>query len=168
MSLLQALKLPPLPQQASQPAPTKSVAEAKTAAPAVKTERLSQAAEAWRQTHGKANEQIMALKQSVKAHYAGGHPELLQEIEKGLVKLDEILNNVDHRLADSLANAGKAADDDARKAELKTAKSLFMEYVNYVKSEPLIAHIDGNPFGVKTNLKALLAGGLTDAAKAMA
>ena len=72
-----------------------------------------------------------------------------------------------YRLADSLASAGKAADDAARKAELKNAKSLLTEYITYVKSEPLIAHIDDNPFGVKTDLRALLAGALTDAVKAM-
>jgi len=164
MSLLRALGLPPLPQRG----PGKSVADAKTAAPAIKTEKLTQAAEAWRQTHRQANERIMALKKSIQTHYADGHPELLQEIDKGLVKLDEVLNNVDHRLADSLANASKAADDGARKTELKNAKSLLTEYINYVKSEPLIAHMDENPFGVETNLKALLAGGLTDAAKAIA
>jgi hypothetical protein len=78
-----------------------------------------------------------------------------------------VLNTVDHRLADSLANAGKAADESAQKAELKNAKSILTEYVNYVKNEPLVAHMDQNPFDVKTDLKALLAGGLADAAKAI-
>ena len=163
MSLLQALKLPPLPQ----PAPTKNVAEAKTAASANKTEKLSQAAQTWRQTHGQANERITALKKSIKAHYAGGHPELHQEIDKGLVKLDDVLNAIDHRLADSMSNAAKAVDDDARKTELKNARSLLTEYINYVKREPLIAHMDENPFGVKTGLKVLLIAGLTEAAQAI-
>ena len=145
MSLLQALKLPSLPPQASQAAASGG------AASAGKIAKLSQAAESWRKSHGKANERIAALKKSIQAHYAEGHPELLQ----------------DHRLADSLASAGTAADDAARKAELKNAKSLLTEYITYVKSEPLISHIDANPFGVKTDLRALLAGALTDAAKAM-
>ena len=115
----------------------------------------------------KCDERITALKQSVQAHYADGHPQLLQEIVKGLVKLDEVLNNVDHRLADALANAGKAADDGARKTELKNAKSLLTAYINYVKGEPLIAHMDENPFGVQTGLKKLLVGGLTQAAMAI-
>ncbi|HMC16658.1 MAG TPA: hypothetical protein VKI18_13565, partial [Albitalea sp.] len=131
------------------------------------TERLSQAAQAWLATHRQASERIAALKRSVKAHCADGHPALVQEIEQGLARLDQVLNTVDHRLADSLANAGKALDDSAQKAELKNAKAILTEYINYVKSEPLVAHMDQNPFNVKTDLKALLAGGLADAAKAI-
>jgi hypothetical protein len=130
-------------------------------------EKLSQAADAWRETHREANERIAALKASIQAHYADGHPELVQAIDKGLDKLDEVLDNVDHRLADSLASAGKADSDGARAAELKNAKAILTGYINYVKSEPLVAHIDRNPFEVKTDLKVLLVGGLTDAAKAI-
>jgi hypothetical protein len=36
-----------------------------------------------------------------------------------------------------------------------------------VKSQPLIAHIDENPWKLKTDLKALLVGGLTSAAAAI-
>src|SRR5664279_2849858 len=97
MSLLQALQLSPPASLATPPAPAKN-------------EKLVQASEAWRRTHGQANERIAALKAAVKAHCADGHPALLQEIEKGLVKLDGVLNNVDHRLADSMANAGNAKD----------------------------------------------------------
>ena len=154
MSLLQALQLSPPASLASPPAPAKN-------------EKLVQASEAWRRTHGQANERIGALKAAVQSHCADAHPELRQEIEKGLVKLDEVLNTADHRLADSMANAGKAADDSAQKAELKSAKAILTEYINYVKSEPLVAHMDQNPFGVKTDLKALLVAGLTNAAKAI-
>ena len=53
------------------------------------------------------------------------------------------------------------------KGGLKNAKAILTQYIGYVKSEPLVAHMDQNPFGVKTDLRALLAGGLTDAAKAI-
>jgi NurA-like 5'-3' nuclease len=154
MSLLQALKLSPPASLGSPPAPAKN-------------EKLAQASEAWRRTHGQANERIAALKAAVKSHCADAHPELRQEIEKGLVKLDEVLDTVDHRLADSLATAAHAADETARKAELKSAKAILTEYINYVKSEQLVAHVDQNPFNVKTDLKGLLVAGLTSAAKAI-
>ena len=76
-----------------------------------------------------------------------------------------MLDTVDHRLADSLATAGKAADDSVLRAELRNAKTILTEYINYVTRGPLVAHIDQNPFGVKTGLQALLAAGLTNAAK---
>ena len=167
MGLLQALNLPPPSSRRPQPAAAETVARGDAAPGAPNTDKLSQAADAWRQTHRQANERITALKQTVKAHCADGHPLLVQEIEKGLAKLDKVLTTVDHRLADSLASAGKAVDASAQQAELKNAKSILAEYINYVKSEPLVAHMDQNPFDVKTDLKALLAGGLADAAKAI-
>ena len=167
MGLLQTLNLPPPPSRGPQPAAANNVAAGATAVPPPNTGKLSQAAEAWRKTQRQASERIAALKQSVKAQCAGGPPALVQEVEKGLAKLDQVLNTVDNRLADSLANAGKAADDSAQQAELKNAKSILAEYISYVKSEPLVAHMDQNPFDVKTDLKALLAGGLADAAKAI-
>ena len=154
MSLLQALQLSLPSTQGSQAATARN-------------EKLFQAAEAWRRTHGQANERIAALKAAVQSHCADAHPALVQEIGKGLVKLDGVLNTVDHRLADSLANAGHAADDNAQKDELKSAKAILTEYIAYVKSEPLVAHVDQNPFGVKTDLKGLLVAGLTSAAKAI-
>ena len=84
-----------------------------------------------------------------------------------MVKLDEVLATIDHRLADSLATAGKAADDGARKAELQTAKAILTEYINYVNGGPLVAHIDQNPFGVKTDLRSLLTAALTKAGKVL-
>ncbi|MGZ5205490.1 MAG: hypothetical protein ACXWCU_11390 [Caldimonas sp.] len=153
MSLLQVLELSP-PSSLGAPQGAKNV-------------KLVQASEAWRRTHGQANERIAALKAAVTSHCADAHPELRQEIEKGLVKLDEVLDTVDHRLADSLASAAHAADDQARMAELKGAKAILTEYINYVKTEQLVAHVDENPFNVKTDLKALLVAGLTTAAKAI-
>ena len=164
MSLLQVLNLP---DRGVQAAPAKGGADGKTGVPAPKTEKLSRAAASWQRTHGLADERISALKVSVKTHYGSEHPALLEQIDKGLAKLDEVLDNVDHRLARSLALAGKAVDDSARRAELSNAKSILTEYINYVRSEPLVAHIDQNTFGVKTELRALLATGLTDAAKAI-
>ena len=156
MSLLKALHLSP--PRAKAPAP---------AAGAAKHEKLDQASNGWRQTHRQANERIASLKVAVKAHYAKEHPEIVREIDKGLARLDGILDTVDHRLADSLALAARAKDDGARNAELKNAKAILTQYIGYVKSEPLVAQMDQNPFGVKTDLRALLAGGLTDAAKAI-
>jgi hypothetical protein len=162
MSLLRALNLPMPAAGEAKAAPATGAAEASR----LQTQRLNDAAESWRETHRQANQRLSALKAAVKAHYADGHPALLEEIEAGLAKLDGVLDNVDHRLADLLARAGNA-DDGARKAELVQAKAMLTQYIGYVKSESLLAHMDQNPFGVKTDFRALLAGGLTSAAKAI-
>ena len=167
MSLLQALKLTPPPNLGSPTATVGKAAQSKKASTAPKTGKLSQAADAWRQTQRQVDERIAALKAAVKSHCADAPQALMQAIEKGLVRLDEVGTTVDHRLADSLAKAGDAKDDGARTAELATAKSIVTEYISYVTSGTLVAHIDRNPFGVKTDLKGLLGGGLTKAAEAI-
>lgn len=171
MSLLQALNLSVPASMASaaapkKPADAKAAASGKAASTA-KSAKLLEAAEAWRQTHGQAAAQIAALKAAVKSHCADSPAPLVQAIDKGLLKLDALLETVDHRLADSLATAGKAGDDDARGTELANAKAILARYINYVKADPLVAHIDQNPFGVKTGLQALLADGLNKAAQAI-
>ena len=164
MGLLDALGLPPDPRTAAKASAVQK-AVASGAADKAKTDRLANAAEEWRKTHGQANQRIASLKEAIQSHYADGHPELVRAVEQGLVKLDDILDNVDHRLADSLAHASEALDDHARDAELKNAKAILTEYIGYIKGEPLIAHMDQNPWKVKIDLKALLVGGLTSAAK---
>jgi len=182
MSLLQALKLPTPTSLGGSTAPVANSATAaakpttatekpttatgKPASPA-KAGKLVDAAAAWRDTHRQADERIKALQAAVKAHCADSPAALLQEIEKGLARLDAVLDSVDHRLADALDKAGGAKDDAARQAELATAKALCAEYIGFVKGDPLVAHIDQNPFGVKTELAALLGAGLGAAAKAI-
>ena len=103
----------------------------------------------------------------MKAQYAQEHPDLLKEIDENLEKLDGILDKLDHKLADSLAKAHAAADEAIRKAELRTSKTILADYIKYVKSEPLIAHVDANPFGVNTNLKKVLTDSLTHMAQSI-
>jgi hypothetical protein len=156
MGLLQILGLPP----------TRAAVGGSAVAKA-KTEKLSKASAQWREAHRQADQRIAALKAAISSHYDRGHPELTQVVEQGLGKLDEILDNVDHRLADSLEHASNAPDDRTREAELKNAKAILTEYISYVKGEALIAHMDQNPWKVKVDLKTLLVSGLTSAAKAI-
>jgi hypothetical protein len=141
--------------------------QAEDAAAKAKAEKLGKASEAWHGTRKFVDGKIDELKKAIKAHYADGHPDLLKEIDKGLAKLDGVLDKLDHRLADSLARAGAAKDEAARKAELQNAKKILADYIVYVKSEPLIGHMDSNPFGVKTELKPNLAARLAEMAKAV-
>jgi peptidoglycan hydrolase-like protein with peptidoglycan-binding domain len=128
---------------------------------------LAKAPEVWHGTRDIVDKNIEALKKAVRGEYAHEHPDLLKEIDDNMEKLDGILDKLDHRLADSLAKAHAAKDDAARKAELKNSKTILTDYIKYVKSEPLIAHIDSNPFGVQTNLKKVLTDSLTHMAQAI-
>ena len=81
----------------------------------------------------------------------------MKEIDNNMHKIDAITGKLDHKLAESLQKASSAANDGARVAELRVARGILNEYIRYVNSEPLIAHIDQNPFGVKCNLRQVLA-----------
>ncbi len=130
-----------------------------------KAAKFTKAAESWHGIRKQVDDKVAELKKAILAHYAGGHADLLKEIDKGLGKLDVVLDKLDHRLADSFTKAGAAANEAASQAELKNTKAILAEYIAFVKAEPLIAHADSNPFGVKTNLKQTLIGAVTDAAK---
>jgi hypothetical protein len=128
---------------------------------------LDKAPEVWHGTRGVLDHNIEVLKRAISAEYAREHPNVIAAIDQGVVKLDVILDRLDHRLAESLTRAHAAGDEAARKAELKTAKTILTEYLVYVKSEPLIGQIDTNPFGVQTHLRQVLSESLTHLAQAI-
>jgi hypothetical protein len=164
-------------EQEAVPAPASEPAQARaTGTPGVqaghgagpvkeKAAKLHHAAETWHGTRKIVDAKVSDLKKAIKAHYANGHPDLLKEIDKGLGKLDAVLDKLDHRLASSLSKAGEAENEAALQAELKNSKVILAEYIGYVKSEPLIAHMDSNPFGVKINLRQTLVEAVTHAAQ---
>ena len=137
------------------------------APPTLSRGSLDKAPQVWHDTRKIIGTNIDELKKAVKSEYADSHPDLLKQIEAGISKLDTILENLDHRLADSLAKAHKAGDEAAKKAELKNSKAIMIEHLKFVKSEPLVAHIDSNPFGVSVNLKKILTDTLTNMAEAI-
>lgn len=166
MSLLKKLDLPPPPASAGQPRPGAPARAGAPAGSAAGGDKLLKAADAWLKTIQQAGDRIAELKKAVQAQCADGPPGLSQQVEQGLAKLDQMLAGVDRRLADALTKAGKA-DAATRAASMKVAKDLVTQYLNFVKNEPLVAHVDRNPFNVSTGLKALLSEGLTTAAKAV-
>jgi len=117
--------------------------------------KLSQAALHWDGTKNTVDARVKELVRAVKAHYAGAGTELIQEIDRTAQKIEGTLGKLDRRLTDSL-KACAGATGAARESELKKTLAIVEEFKRIVKSERLIAHIDQNPFGVKTNLQAVL------------
>jgi hypothetical protein len=140
----------------------------KTVAPPVLGKgALTKAPKIWRDTRDIVTTNIGELKKTVQTVCAGEDPKLVKQVNKNLAQLDGVLNKLDGRLADALEEAKSAKDAASRAASLKTAKGLLVDYIKYVKSEPLIAHIDSNPFGVETNLKKILTDSLTNMAQSI-
>lgn len=147
------------------PVAASSSAPQAPAAGGAKLAALGAAPQVWHQTRTVMSKQIDKLRSAIKTEYASEAPELNAEIEKGVAQMNRIMERLDHRLAEQIDKAHKAKDEAARKAELAKAKALLTEHIKYVQSEPLIAHIDSNPFGVETNLKKTLMASFTHMAK---
>jgi hypothetical protein len=128
---------------------------------------LATAPQVWHGTRDVLHKSINALKSAIQAKYAGENPDFVDKINNDMEKMGNIVERLDGRLADSLTKAHDTKDAAGRATELAKAKTILAEYIKYVKAEPLIEHIDANPFGVKTNLKAVLANSLTHMAKAI-
>jgi predicted transcriptional regulator YdeE len=146
----------------SQPAAAPPAAAATSTA---KLAAMGAAPQIWTQTRTVMSKSIDQLTDAIRKEYASESPEILADIEKGMAKMSEVTARFDHRLAEAIERAHKAQDEAARKAELAKAKAILAEHIKYVQSEPMIAHIDANPFGVQTNLKKVLTASLTHMAK---
>jgi len=128
---------------------------------------LAKAPELWQGTRKILDANINKLKEAIRNEFANASPAMIAGIEKTVSKLDVVLEKLDHRLADSLEKAHSTTDGAARQAALKNSQAILHEYLEYVNTEPLIAHIDTNPFGVQTNLKRVLADSLNHLNQAM-
>jgi len=127
---------------------------------------LAKAPLVWTGTRKILQARIDALKDVVQAQVADEGDDVIDEITVNLQKVDRILERLDQRLADSLARAADAYGGE-RSAAMKESKAILAEYIRYVGDEPLIDHLDKNPFGVKVDLKATLSQSLTQVAKAI-
>jgi hypothetical protein len=129
---------------------------------------LARAPEVWHGTRDLLDHNIKELKRAIRQEYANEHPQLLAEIDQNVQRVDVILQKLDTRLAQTLARAGATQDAAKRKAEIATAKTILADYVAFVKSEPLIDHIDKNPFGVNAQVKKTITSSLTHMIKSIA
>jgi hypothetical protein len=148
--------------------PASGQASAGAAPKAGQPERLAKAPEVWHQTQQAMKTSVDQLKNAVRKEFAEEGPDLVAEIEQNMKRIDEIFETLDQKLADSLAKAHATENPAARAVELQNAKAILADHLNYVNSEKeLIAHIDANPFGIKTNLKEVLANCLKQMAQAI-
>ena len=129
---------------------------------------LAQAPDAWQRTQREIASGIAELKNAIRHAFDDEREEeLIAEIDHNLGKLDSILDHLDDRLAHALKRAHEAVDTATRANELKNAKTILSGYISYVSSEPLIAGIDANPFGVQINLRQRLTDSLRQMARAI-
>jgi peptidoglycan hydrolase-like protein with peptidoglycan-binding domain len=129
---------------------------------------LARAPGVWHGTRDILDHNIKELKRAIRQEYANEHPSLLAEIDQNVQRVDVILAKLDTRLAQTLERAGATQDATKRKAEIANAKTILADYVAFVKNEPLIDHIDKNPFGVNAQVKKTITSSLTHMIKSIA
>ena len=149
-------------------APPAAAGAAQSAAAKPPSPALAKAPQLWHGTVKEVEKTLAQLKSAIQKEFASEGPKLIAEVEQHVNKFDQILENLDHSLADALNKAGAATSPAARQAELKAARSIFERCIKFVASDPLVAHIDSNPFGVKTDLKNKVGGVLKTMAPAFA
>ena len=121
----------------------------------------------WKGTREMLTNRIDSFAAAVKEQVAGEGDAFAEEVGSNLDKLNRILAKLDKRLTNTLTDAAESNDPANRTKLLQEAKVIVGEYIRYVRSEPLIDHLDNNPFGIKTNLKATLFASLTQVARAI-
>jgi hypothetical protein len=122
----------------------------------------------WEGARNIVGHNIEELKRAIRQEYKDEHPDVFAGVDEGANRLDGVLDKFDTRLTNSLQAANQAKDPASRKTELANAKKILGEYIAFVKSEPLIDHIDKNPFGVDAKLRKTLTDSLTHVIKSMA
>lgn len=139
-----------------------------TKARTIKQQALGVAPKAWTDTRTLISQSIDRLREAIRSEYSSEAPHILADIEQGLARMNQITDRFDHQLAEAMDKAHQAQDDTSHRAELAKAKAILTEHIKYVQSEPMIAHVDSNPFGVETNLRKVLVTSLTQMGKVIA
>ena len=128
---------------------------------------LGRAPQVWHGTRNILDHNIKELKRAIRQEYSSEHPTLLAEIDQNVQRVDIILEKLDTRLAQALERAGTAKTPAQRRAEIDTAKTILADYVSFVKEEPLIDHIDKNPFNVNAQVRKTITNSLTHMIKSI-
>ncbi len=150
-------KLPPPPPPPKPMAPPEDLGAA----------TIARAPLVWNGTRDILDHNIKELKRAIRQEYSSEHPNLLTEIDQNVQRVDVILEKLDQRLASTLERANAATDAAARKTEVAAAKVILADYLRFVKDEPLIDHVDKNPFGVDTKVRKVITDSLTHMAKSI-
>jgi hypothetical protein len=119
----------------------------------------------WSKTRQLMHANVAKFKAAVQQEYKDEPPELQSQINTALGKLDTMLNSFDDKLEQSLNKAHNAPDDTSRKTELANSKEIIKGYLKAMASDPLVGHLDDNPFGVDMNIKLVLTKSLTQLAR---
>jgi hypothetical protein len=100
---------------------------------------------AWIATRAKVESDIAKLHGALSSAYQDhGAAEHLEKTFQ--MRVEAMLNVLDHSLAEKLDDVSKAKDPGQRAQLVQQARAIMQRYEAYVANEPLIAKLDANPF----------------------
>ena len=142
--------------------------QSKSAAPAdaAKTAALTAVPKRWLDTIASIETDCGKLKDAIRKDFAGEAPAVLADIEKNLARIDQVCGKFDKTLADLLQNAANAPDPASRNTAFTKVRAAVANQIKWATSEPLVALLDDNPFGVSPGIKQKLASALTEVTNA--
>ena len=115
---------------------------------------FAKSSQLWRACRASVQGRMAELKQAVLDAYAD-EPQVQAAIRPHIDRLDAALEGLDDRLDDALDAALNAAPQ-ARAQAIAQAKRIIADYIKHVAASQRLAALDGNPFGVASELKATL------------
>ena len=98
----------------------------------------------WDDTRQSVQSQLRKLESAIRE--ATKDQPYAEEAARNTPLLYEMLETFDTRLSDKLDEALNAAAPEDRSRRQKEAKGILAEYITYLKSEPIFAELDENPF----------------------
>lgn len=95
-------------------------------------------------------------KEQIKAKLDALHEAILDESQDAEFttaagKLQKVLGNFNEGLSDTLDALRNADTSDKRESLSKQAQAIASRYLSYLSSDPLVAHVDANPFDIKVD-----------------
>ncbi|RRS03653.1 hypothetical protein EIP75_13735 [Aquabacterium soli] len=100
---------------------------------------------AWEKVRQKLQADLKSLESAVLG-YCKGQPDLAGPATAKVRKLDTILVELDESLMDILDKALNAQTDQKRLDLHEESRAVLARYIRFVKSDPLLAGVDQNPF----------------------
>ena len=98
----------------------------------------------WDDTRQSVQSQLRKLESAIRE--ATKDQPYAEEAARNTPLLYEMLETFDTRLSDKLDEALNSAAPEDRSRRHKEAKGILAEYITYLKSEPIFAELDENPF----------------------
>lgn len=97
------------------------------------------------------------LKDAIRKDFSGESPQVVADIEKNLAHIDQLCGRFDKSLADLVQAAAAAPDQASRNAALTKVRAAVAAQVKWAATDPVVALLDDNPFGISTGIKQKLA-----------